>query len=74
MKEIKVGTLTREEKEVLKEIRAIEEKVGTLISKHNSAYQALWKTIRFNHSIFEGNHYIVGNSIYRQDIANENTP
>ena len=67
MKEIKVATLTKEEVKELKELSKKRQECEISAAKLNSAIAAFWGRSRVEHSLFEGHHYIVGNSIYKQD-------
>ena len=68
MKEIKVATLTDEEIKGLREISKKKEKIETMIAQVLSAKAALWKKIGTEHNLISGDHYIVGDSIYRQEV------
>ena len=68
MKEIKVATITKEEIKESNELRKMETKIKTLIAQATSAHFAFWAKLATEHNLPSGNHYIVGNSIYIQDI------
>ena len=68
MKEVKVSTLTKEEAKRLKELNKMKKDIDLAIIQFNSAQTAFWKEVISEHSLLVGNHYIVGNSIYKQEI------
>ena len=68
MKEIKVATLTKEEIKELRNLTKLKERIETIIAQACSAKAALWKKIGAEHNLISGDHYIVGNSIYRQEV------
>lgn len=69
MKEIKVAVLTKEDVKELKELNEREKKLGELRAQYNSALYAFWTRLRMKYGLYSSNHYISGNSIYRQDSA-----
>lgn len=76
-KEVKVATLSTEEKEVRKLITENREKVKILFAKVEDYLSTVeeqnrlfWREIRKNHDLpFEYEHYLKGNTIYRQELV-----
>ena len=68
MKEIKVGTLTKEEIKEFKKLQEMRKEFEKLLAQANSGNLAFWERVRAEHGLTQRNHYISGNSICRQDI------
>ena len=68
MKEVKVATLTKEETKRFKELNKMKRDIDLAIAQFSSAQSAFWKEVISEHSLLAGNHYIVINTIYKQEI------
>ena len=66
-KEIKVGTLSKEEKALLEHLVSLRAEGERLLAEHQNKLVLFWDALRENHHLsYSGNHHIKGNTIYQR--------
>ena len=71
MTEVKVAELTTGEVKYYKVLQRMKQDIEKKIIKTDGFRRAFWDELTANHHLRGGNHYVVGNKIYKQELDEE---